>query len=688
MKFSSNFIILLGTLFVFNLFGFPIAMESQEYKQNEYKYIMPKDHQDFIEELRQNSTQDSILAKLNGHILIASLNQKNAEAWYLLDSCLRFFTLSDSSKVKIYSDYRHDFAIKMLSQIPNYNNKSIYLKILSQNYDSEYGFQALKKIAGQYLAESKFDSAVAFYESYLAKFPSRQEKIKEIISILNQPMQQLLVRNIGKSINTYLDEWDPNPTPDGKHLFYTASHRESGFGESDIWMSTISDSGWTKAVNLGSSLNGPNEETIDNVSVDGNTIFLSGQFSGSFGRFDIFTAELGKDGWSNLKHLPMPINSEYTDESACISSDGKVMYFTSDRPGGVGPYIPYGSYNYGSINGNMDIYFCLKQNDGTWSQPYNIGSTINTTMAERSVFIHPDGKTLYFSSEGHPGLGGLDVFKSTRLKENSYTEWSKPINLGKEINTVADDWGYKVGLSGDSAFFAAYNRMIGFGGWDMFSVQLPSQLKPEKVFTISGYIKDSKGIPQHAKVIWEDLETGEKLGESSSNPQYGNYFIVLPLGRKYGYYVEKDGYYPSSNNLDLSHLTENAYIGVDIELLNTKDLKSDTNKVRINNIFFDYNSAELKHESIPELERLYAFLQKNPNEKVQIDGHTDDIGSIEFNLNLSQKRANAVADYLIKKGFPKKSILTKGYGKSKPLQLGDSDEIRAKNRRVEFNFTK
>lgn len=290
---------------------------------------------------------------------------------------------------------------------------------------------------------------------------------------------------------------------------------------------------------------------------------------------------------------------------------------------------------------------------------------------------------MYCSSDGHPGLGKLDVFKSVRLNDSSWTEWSEPINLGKEINTSKDDWGYVVNQQGDTAYFSAQNRVDGYGGWDIYTVTLPEFAKAQRTITIRGKVTDINKNKIIANIKWEDLATGKEIGFSRTNPQTGEYIIVLPYGKKYGYFAQANGYYPTSNNIDLSKKIKNDNILNDIVLNKIEEILKSKEKITVNNIFFDYDKYELKNESFPELKRLLDFLKKYPN-KIIIQGHTDNVGSKEYNLVLSKKRADAVATYLIKNGIDKKNISTEGYGFSKPVT--QKDEEIYKNRRVEILF--
>jgi len=563
--------------------------------------------------------------------------------------------------------------------------RPLYDDFIKKHAPADDAFVAIQRLAHKYIVRKEWDSAATTFRLYTQYFPSSKIKINKIIDILNDKSEELLIRNIGSVINSTRSEWDPTLTPDGKYLYFSADHRQGGNGKSDIWFSELIDGNWSKPKNLGKNINQNREETVDNVTLDGTTLILSGDFEGTFGKFDIYLAEKDSLGWSNLIHLGKPINSQYHEESANISSDGNVLIFTSDRPGGMGPHVPINSIFYhGSTMGNMDIYVCFKTDSG-WTEPKNMGDIINTPYAERSVFLHPDGRTLYFSSNGHPGLGGLDVFKSSRL-DDSWLNWSEPVNLGKEINGAEEDWGYVVDVRGDSALFSKEDGSVGFGGWDIYSIKLPDYGKPSDLVIIRGKVTDSKGNPLTALIRWEDLKNNIMLGSVKSDPIDGSYIITLTSNQLVGYYADKKNYYPSSKNLDLNKLNIKNDFTENIILYSNKEIIDDHSKILINNIFFDFDKSELKNESFPELQRLITFLRININSKIIIEGHSDNVGTKEYNKKLSFDRASSVSNYLKKNGIEVNRIKVIGYGSTRPLKDNDDEDSRSKNRRVEFTL--
>ena len=320
-----------------------------------------------------------------------------------------------------------------------------------------------------------------------------------------------------------------------------------------------------------------------------------------------------------------------------------------------------------------------------WTEPESLGYQINTPYAERTPFLHPDMKTLYFSSDGHGGIGKLDVFKSTRLADSCWNCWSKPINLGKEINTEESDWGYKISTDGEKAYFS--KKKSAKENEDIYWLNLPPHLRPDFVATVSGKLLDINNKPVAAEIKWEDLQTGKSVGQSKSDPSDGSFFIVLPLGKIYGYYINKDEYFPISNNLDLRNNNKPIEIVSDIKLVAFKQMIEEGTAVSINNLFFNFGKYDLLPYSIPELKRVAKIINNN-NLKVEINGHTDNIGDDKNNQVLSEKRAGAVKDFLITEGCSASLLTIVGFGKTQPIASNDNENGRAKNRRVELKFVK
>ncbi len=564
----------------------------------------------------------------------------------------------------------------------------------------ELAFVAVQRLAAPAIDAHDWEQAKKIFSTYSDKFPQRQADFAAVIAMLEAPDSGAKVENLGPRINTTASEYSPVLTADGKNMLFA---RDCGYcegGEQVYGTSLNPDGEWAKPYPFGSPLNTRGNEIPLAISADGNTLAVYGNYTGSLGRGDIFHLDKTPQGWTDLQHYPAPLNSPYFDSNAMYTADGKAILFVSTRPGGVGEFHEKGKYFHGSYNGNTDIYVYLPQPDGS-GKVINLGNVINTPYAEYSPYLHPDGKTLYFSSDGHPGLGGLDVFKSTRLSNDSWTEWSKPVNLGKQINTPDNDWGYQFTAAGDKAYFAASDRPGGYGGSDIYSVTLPPPVKPLTVITVSGKVTDPEGHFLSATIRWNDLVADKEVGEATSDPQTGKYVINLPGGGKYGYYAEKPGYMGASQNLDLTDNLGYQEYSMDIVLYPVTQPPPVAEKpapapspavpkvlavIRLNNIFFDFDRYSLRKESRLELNRWVKMLNENPAVSLEIDGYTDSIGTEAYNRKLSERRADSVQAYLIAHGIDKDRLTAKGFGESKPVASNATAEGRQRNRRVEVQI--
>jgi outer membrane protein OmpA-like peptidoglycan-associated protein len=554
-----------------------------------------------------------------------------------------------------------------------------YDKFIRKYAPSGDAIIAIQRMAEPYLRKKQWINALKVFDKYRDLFQMKDYYFQRMISLLSGKDEQCIIKNLGAGINTNADEYNPVPTIDGKKIYFNSKNRFDSFGGEDIYISEFRDNYWQNGINAGNMINTKLNDFITGISADENRIVLMGAYLESLGSSDLFYRDNTNDGWSDLRHFPYPINTEYFESDGFLTSDGKALLFVSDRPESPFEQVEKNTKFHGDYWGNTDIYVSTL-NDSGWSKPVNLGTVINTPYAERTPFLHPDGKTLYFSSDGHYGLGRLDVFKATRLKEDSWTEWSEPINLGKEINTTGNDYGYKIATKGDIAFFTKNDKLTGHGGDDIYSITLPEKGKPESVITIQGKVTDKFGNPLECEIIWEDLLTGQNIGRLKNDPVNGTYIIALPYGKHYGYYAKKEGYYPSSNNINLkninkmNNMVENIYLP-----------RLDTSVI-INNLFFTYNNSELDRESFPELNRLVKIINEHSDNAIEIAGYTDSVGSIGFNRELGLKRANAVKNYLVKQGCKKETISVKSFGKLRPNASNSTEEGRSKNRRVEFCF--
>ncbi|MBZ0202920.1 MAG: OmpA family protein [Ignavibacteria bacterium] len=574
-------------------------------------------------------------------------------------------------------------------QVDDEESPEYYSNLVKLYAPSEDAFIALQYLASPHIFKHDWKKAVKIYEDNKSKFPNYTERIDKIIEILNTPVKGLKLHNMGGNINSLGKEYSPVVSPDMKKIYFTGRDREDNLGGEDVYVSYYVNNRWIIALPLTNKINTESNEYISSISADGNTLVLFGNYLNAIGRGDNFYIEKTKNGYSEVKQFPEPINSKWWDADAYLTADGKAIFFSSERQGGTGSFYPKGDYYHGMYWGNTDLYVVLKEPDGSWSKTaINLGPVINTQYTERTPFLHPDGKTLYFSSDGHTGLGKSDVFKSVRLNDSSWTEWSEPVNLGKEINTPQEDWGYKISTDGNVAYFSTIND-DGFGEEDIYYVELPEEVQPvSDVVTINGKVLDENGKPVEATIKWEDVELKKEVGIAKSDPETGEYFIALPTGRYYAYYADVKGFYSIVNYLDLTASKAFEQISTDMSVISIEELKNSGKAIKIENIFFDSGKFELKDESHEALNLLYRFMHANPDVIVELNAHTDDVGSDHFNLELSGKRANSVVQYLIQIGIDISRLVPQGFGESQPVAPNDTEEGRALNRRVEFRVKK
>jgi len=480
-----------------------------------------------------------------------------------------------------------------------------------------------------------------------------------------------VARNLGPPINTSQGlEYSPVISANGNHLYFCGMNRLDNIGNEDVFVSEKTSEGWSQPELIKQISSKAGNEAPETVSADETKMGL--YYNG-----DIFYSEKTYSGWVPPKPIPN-INTKGWEGDAVYTTDGKAVIFSSEGWSKVGPQFPAKNRSDG-----FDLYISFRTKSG-WSTPLNLGTTINTPWCDRYPYLHPDGKTLYFSSEGHGSLGVSDVYKSTRLYDSSWVDWSEPVNLGKYINGTGDDNGYKISTDGTKAYFSVNsNKNI-----DIYEMDLPGAMRPGNVAMISGTIKDENGKSLTADIRVEDLETGEEVASFSSDPLTGAYVIVLPMGRNYGFYVSRQFYYPTSENIDLKSKNEQLKINKDIKLVSIKNMLEKGISVAINNVFFDVDKSELRRESNFELKRLVQILKDNQSLKISIEGHTDNDGTEEHNQQLSLQRANSVKMYLISQGILDSKIETTGFGSLKPAINNSTIENKQKNRRVEIRFRK
>jgi outer membrane protein OmpA-like peptidoglycan-associated protein len=473
--------------------------------------------------------------------------------------------------------------------------------------------------------------------------------------------------NLGNMINSPDDEFINSVTLDEQKMVWTLMKPDSiirGKFTEEFVMAEKIDSAWVITKRALPELHSLGNIGAMSLSPDGKFLFFTSCGTpGGFGSCDLYVCGKKGDSWSKPQNLGKTINAESWDSQPCFSADGQTLFFSSSRAGGLG---------------GSDIWHStFIQNQG-WTKPVNAGTEINTDKEEMAPFIHPDGKTMYFSSKGHPGMGGFDLFVSRR---DSTAKWLKPENLGWPVNTSSDEINIIVSVNGKHAYLSS-DIEAGHGGYDIYRFELPSGLAPNKVTYLQGHVYDADSLfPLQAEIQLIDLESGDLTVRCKSDPVSGIYIAALPGGRNYALNISKIGYLFYSENFNLAiNATPEDPVKMDVYLQAVKTGES----LILNNIFFDTDKYVLKELSLVELYKLHAFMVQNSEINILICGHTDDVGTVAYNLDLSEKRAAAVYFFLIEAGISPERMKYQGFGKSQAVEENDTEEGRAKNRRTEI----
>jgi outer membrane protein OmpA-like peptidoglycan-associated protein len=561
--------------------------------------------------------------------------------------------------------------------------QSIKTKLGNKPAPTYKNYLYIRKLVGFEIEKKNFSQASKIWKEYKSFFPDKSEEIDEIISILEEKEAPIQTNNVGTSVNQG-NSYNPALELNGKKLFFTSMNAKDGLGGEDVFEVTEESGKWTNRKNL-TELNTTSHEAVIGISPDGTQILLFGNYPSSFGRGDLFYSELTEKGWSTVKNFDPPVNSSDFESDANWSPDGKALLFVSDRQDDFSNYIMKGQYFNAGYWGNTDIYIAFTLSNGKLSNPVNLGPMINTPGAERTPFLHSDGKTLYFSSNGFGGFGDLDLYKSVRL-DDTWMNWSKPVHLGKALNTPFSDWGFIINPSGTKGYIAGKSLVKGEN--NIYEISpVPPRARPDNtVIAISGNVTNENGIAIESDIEWQDLETGTSIGKLQSKPGSGEFFITLPAGKSYAYFARKEGYLNQSDTIDIKSESKYSEKKIKIVLVSIKSAIQNKTEITLNNIIFSSDSDVLDSKSFAELNRLVEILNQSANLKIEVQGHTSTaVGRTEvFNLDLSNKRATSVLKYIISKGIDQNRIISKGYGSSKPLFPNTSEMNRKKNRRVSF----
>jgi len=596
-----------------------------------------------------------------------------------------------------------------------HKEQSLPYLVSAYEMDDRIAFNILYMIATSYHLGYNFDKAIEYYEKYrtkllneredenfktadeLKKIERRIEECRNGLEFIKNPTHSK-IENMGKEVNSVYQDYAPVISADQTMLFFTSRREGSSEGikandneyYEDIYMSKKVDGQWTKAQNIGPTINTKLHEASIGLSPDGKTLFIYKDDNKNPG--DIFMCSIDSKGkWSKAVSIGSEINTEYIENSVNISKDGQTLLFASNRPDG---------------KGGMDIYISRKQKNGKWGKPENMGDVINTEYDDEGPFLDSDGKTVFFSSKGHKGMGGFDIYKS--VYDSVRHRWGEPKNLGFPINSPDDDIYFVISGDDQIAYYASVKDdgldKEGIGDVDLFKIILEAKIptdsiKPPHAITLEDFRKVTVQLhsvellldilaeadytpidgvkieiydTKSKTIFTKGLSKNGKFEYSFSDKEEKHYLITL----------SKEGYVYHKEEVIVPAGHEN---GTKVEKRILLDKIQVGNRYILRNIYYDFDKATLKPESYTELNKLYNFLKENPKMKIEIDGHTDSKGSMEYNQTLSQNRALSVRNYLIKKGIPSDRIVSKGFGKTHPLASNDDEEEgRELNRRTEF----
>lgn len=608
----------------------------------------------------------------------------------------------------------------------NYLIGICYLKTASKNLAAAYlekayrlnknvTFDIVYWLARAYHLNSDFQKAITTYQAHYEKLSPTElrktgkliekyiQECKNGIEMTNNPVR-VFIDNLGSDVNTPYAEYSPVISADEEVLLFTSRRPETLGGRTDpsdllyyedIYMALKNKDKWIATVNMGKPVNTKKHDACVSLSPDGRSLFIFRSDNGG----SLYECVLYGDEWLDPAPLPKVINSNMYETSAALSPDGKKVYFVRQKEGTE------------AMEGDKDLFVSVfNPLTKKWDEGQNLGKIINTPYNEDGIFIHPDGKTIYFSSEGHNSMGGYDIFYS-RLDAKG--NWTKPVNLGYPINTPDDDLFFVLSSDGKRGYYSS-TKSGGYGDADLYmitflnpemlvqsnednliagisapiqvaNVESSIELKKIRLTIVKGIVNEAlSSAPLEAVIEVTDNEKNEVIFTNVSNSKTGKYLLTLPSGKNYGIAIKADGYLFHSENFQIPYTTEYQVIEKNIGLLSL-DIGS---KVVLRNVFFESGKAELKSESNAELDKIVALMETYTNLVIEISGHTDNIGSSAVNSTLSANRAKSVVDYLVAKGIPSSRLQSKGYGFSKPLVSNDTEANRALNRRVEFTILK
>jgi outer membrane protein OmpA-like peptidoglycan-associated protein/tetratricopeptide (TPR) repeat protein len=549
--------------------------------------------------------------------------------------------------------------------------KHHYTRLIAIQPNSAQSATAYQWLGRYYFQSEKYDSALFFYEKALPLFPAKSSlahlaeksitSARFAIEAVKKPLP-IEKRALGDTINFLHSQYFPVLTADNETLIFTGQTENL---DENIYITHRKNNIWDVPEQISKSINTNNNEGTCSVSADGRTlVFTACNRIDGYGSCDLYITRKEGEEWSAPVNMGETINSREWESQPSLSADGHTLYFSSDRRGGLG---------------KKDIWVSKLDKNNLWTAPVNLGAAINTPDEENAPFIHANGRTLFYASNGLPGMGGLDIFISQRVD----TTWSKPTNLGYPINTVSEQVGMYIASDGKKAYYSDDQSKAGKGGSVLYTFDMPEILQDLIVPTryAKGKVFDKKtGQALSSGIDLYDLKLQQKVAEFTSDAATGSFLAVLNRGSEYAFYVSKSGYLFKSLSFTISDSTSSVDLAIPLEAI-----EKDRTEI-LNNIFFQSNAYQLDDKSKVELDKLTGFLTQNPGLKIEISGHTDDVGSDKENMELSRRRALSVREYLVTSGIDSQRLKAIGNGETKPVAPNDSDINRQKNRRIEWKI--
>jgi outer membrane protein OmpA-like peptidoglycan-associated protein/Tol biopolymer transport system component len=534
----------------------------------------------------------------------------------------------------------------------------------------------------------QFDRAIDEYRHDLERYDAESAEFKDINNRISQclyakkvadaPVNQMVkVSNLGQQINSEFSEHSPVISADNSTLVYTARRPDSrgadpktGFYDEDIYVSKNNGENWSAAQNIGLPVNSKGHDATISLTADGKTLYIyRHKKSGGLYRTDFDDAA---KVWKEPQLVQKPLNSKHYEASICQSADGSKIFFTSDRPGGFG---------------GLDIYMATKSTKNDWSEPLNLGQRINTSFNEDAPYFHPDGRTLFFSSNGPNSIGGYDIYVAEF--DSATTSFSVPINMGAPLNTPDDEIYFVLSADGQHGYFAS-GKEGGSGEKDIYEIRFPYSPKPARQYMIevAGIVQDANTLdtlPSKVRLI--DHLLGIAVDSMEIGTQVGSYSFALEPQRSYSVEVTTDGYDVVKEDFTTPELLgEDVSLQRNLFVKRNKLIAAPVENPALQHLYFDFDKADLRQVSKKELDMVADFLLKNSNLSVEILGHTDWYGNYDYNVALSQRRSHSASSYLHEIGVPANRVVQKWFSENEPLESNDDDRGRQFNRRCELRL--